>query len=108
MKDDSFCDFILDQLRDIPGIEARRMFGAHGLYAGDTFFAIACKGELYFKTDEKSRGEYERRVTATSRDEVGELGRAFNRMPRRDLTVPGSGPDARTVARPARPPRGCR
>ena len=27
-----------------------------------------------------SRGEYERRVTATSRDEVGELGRAFNRM----------------------------
>ena len=27
-----------------------------------------------------ARGEYERRVTATSRDEVGELGRAFNRM----------------------------
>ncbi len=27
-----------------------------------------------------SRGEYGRRVTATSRDEVGELGRAFNRM----------------------------
>jgi signal transduction histidine kinase len=27
-----------------------------------------------------SRGEYEWRVTATSRDEVGELGRAFNRM----------------------------
>ncbi|MGH3072882.1 MAG: HAMP domain-containing sensor histidine kinase [Gaiellaceae bacterium] len=27
-----------------------------------------------------SRGEYERRVTATSRDEVGELARAFNRM----------------------------
>ena len=56
-----FVDFILDQLRDLPGVEARSMFGAHGLYAGDTFFAIACKGELYFKTDEKSRGEYERR-----------------------------------------------
>ncbi len=27
-----------------------------------------------------SRGDYRRRVTATSRDEVGELGRAFNRM----------------------------
>ncbi|MEO5574617.1 MAG: ATP-binding protein [Gaiellaceae bacterium] len=27
-----------------------------------------------------SRGDYERRVTATSRDEVGELARAFNRM----------------------------
>jgi signal transduction histidine kinase len=27
-----------------------------------------------------SRGEYDRRVTASSRDEVGELGRAFNRM----------------------------
>jgi signal transduction histidine kinase len=27
-----------------------------------------------------SKGDYERRVTASSRDEVGELGRAFNRM----------------------------
>lgn len=27
-----------------------------------------------------SRGDYDRRVTASSRDEVGELGRAFNRM----------------------------
>ena len=37
------------------------MFGAHALYAGETFFAIACDGVLYFKTDEKSRGGYERR-----------------------------------------------
>ena len=61
MKDDSFIDFVLDQLRDIPGLEARRMFGAHGLYAGETFFAIACDGALYFNVDDRSRVEYERR-----------------------------------------------
>ena len=61
VKDDSFVEFVLDQLRDVPDLEARRMFGAHGLYANETFFAIACGGVLYFKTDEKSRGEYERR-----------------------------------------------
>jgi DNA transformation protein len=61
VKGDSFINFVLDQLRDIPDVAARPMFGAHGLYAGETFFAIACKSVLYFKTDEKSRGAYERR-----------------------------------------------
>ena len=61
MKDDTFIDFVLDQLRDIPCLEARRMFGAHGIYAGEIFFAIACQGVLYFKTDDKTRGQYERR-----------------------------------------------
>jgi DNA transformation protein len=61
MKDDSFVNFVLDQLRDIPEVAARRMFGAHGLYAGETFFAIACDGVLYFKVDDKSRSAYERR-----------------------------------------------
>ena len=61
MKDDSFVEFVLDQLRDVPLLAARRMFGAHGLYAGETFFAIACDGVLYFRVDDKSRRDYERR-----------------------------------------------
>jgi TfoX/Sxy family transcriptional regulator of competence genes len=31
MKDDSFRDFVLDQLRDLDDVEARRMFGGYGL-----------------------------------------------------------------------------
>ena len=36
--------------------------------------------EMAAATRAMARGEYDRRVTATSRDEVGELARAFNRM----------------------------
>ena len=36
--------------------------------------------EMVAATREMARGKYDRRVTATSRDEVGELARAFNAM----------------------------
>jgi signal transduction histidine kinase len=36
--------------------------------------------EMADATDAMARGDYRRRVTATSRDEVGELARAFNKM----------------------------
>jgi hypothetical protein len=47
MTDESFKDFVLDQLQELDGIEARRMFGGHGLYQDETFFAILHKGKLY-------------------------------------------------------------
>lgn len=36
--------------------------------------------EMVWAAQAMARGDYDRRVTATSRDEVGELARAFNRM----------------------------
>ena len=30
MKDDSFKEFVLDQLRELPGVTARSMFGGYG------------------------------------------------------------------------------
>ncbi|MBI3014173.1 MAG: TfoX/Sxy family protein [Candidatus Tectomicrobia bacterium] len=51
MKDDSFTEFIRDQLRDLGEVECRAMFGGYGLYHGEVFFAITFKGRLYFKTD---------------------------------------------------------
>ncbi|MBI5774344.1 MAG: TfoX/Sxy family protein [Verrucomicrobia bacterium] len=61
MKEDSFKEFVLDQLRPLGGVEARRMFGGHGLYRGGKFFGIIFQGRLYFKTNETTRTEYERR-----------------------------------------------
>lgn len=55
---DSFGDFVLDQLRDIPGLDARAMFGGFGLYDGPVFFGIIHAGRLYFATDEQSRSAY--------------------------------------------------
>ncbi len=51
MPDDSFKEFVLDQLGALPELRARAMFGAHGLYAGEKFFGILDEGRLFFKTD---------------------------------------------------------
>ena len=61
MPDDSFKDFVLDQLAALPDVRAKAMFGGHGLYQGDRFFGILLDGRLYFKTDERSRPDYKRR-----------------------------------------------
>ena len=60
-KDESFKDFVLDQLQDLDDVEARRMFGGYGLYKDETFFGILHKGKLYFKVDESTVGEYRKR-----------------------------------------------
>jgi DNA transformation protein len=58
MPDDSFKEFVLDQLRALPELRARTMFGAHGLYAGEKFFGILDEGRLFFKTDAASQADY--------------------------------------------------
>jgi DNA transformation protein len=58
MPDDTFKEFVLDQLGALPELRARAMFGAHGLYAGDKFFGILDEGRLFFKTDAASTADY--------------------------------------------------
>ena len=61
MRDDSFKEFVLDQLSGVPEVRARAMFGGHGLYAGERFFGILFDGRLYFKTDDTNRPDFESR-----------------------------------------------
>jgi DNA transformation protein len=61
MSDATFIEFILDQLSDAGPVTSRRMFGGYGLYLGTAFFAIIFKERLYFKTDKKTRLQYEER-----------------------------------------------
>jgi DNA transformation protein len=58
MADESFKEFVLDQLGALPEVRARAMFGAHGLYQGEHFFGILDDGRLFFKTDAQSRADY--------------------------------------------------
>jgi DNA transformation protein len=58
MADESFKEFVLDQLRALPDVHARAMFGAHGLYQDDHFFGILDEGRLFFKTDAQSQADY--------------------------------------------------
>jgi DNA transformation protein len=57
---DGFRDFVIEQLeqcaRDIRG---KRMFGAVGIYAGDSFFAVIDNDRLYLKVDDQTRPKYE-------------------------------------------------
>ncbi len=58
MREDSFKDFVLDQLQDLDELDCRPMFGGYGLYQGDIFFGIIFKGRLYFKTDARTAGPF--------------------------------------------------
>src|SRR5689334_15204527 len=57
---DGFRDFVLEQLEQCArDVRAKRMFGAVGIYAGDTFFAVIDSDRLYFKVDDQTRSTYE-------------------------------------------------
>ena len=58
MLDESFKEFVLDQLSALPEVHAKAMFGGYGLYEADRFFGILMDGRLYFKTDAQSRTAY--------------------------------------------------
>jgi DNA transformation protein len=58
MANDSFKEFVLDQLSALPDLRVRAMFGAHGLYGGEKFFGILDEGRLFFKTDARSQKDY--------------------------------------------------
>ena len=45
----------MDQLRVLPELRAKPMFGGYGLYQSDQFFGILIQGRLYFKTDDQTR-----------------------------------------------------
>ncbi|MGH7994650.1 MAG: TfoX/Sxy family protein [Limisphaerales bacterium] len=58
MPDNSFKEFVLDQLSALPDVRAKAMFGAQGLYQDEHFFAILDEGRLFFKTDAPSQADY--------------------------------------------------
>ena len=60
-KEDTFKDFILDQLSGLGSIAPHPMFGSWGIYREGAFFAIISRGRLYFRTDAGTRGSYHER-----------------------------------------------
>ena len=54
-----FIEFIVEQLERLGPIRPRRMFGGMGLYLDDMMFGVVFDEELYFKVDDRNRGDYE-------------------------------------------------
>jgi DNA transformation protein len=59
VRDDSFRDFVLEQLSGLEDVDCRAMFGGHGLYGRGQFFAIVFDDRLFFRTDDRTRAAYE-------------------------------------------------
>ena len=80
-KDESFKDFVLDQLHSFDDIEARRMFGGYGLYRDETFFGIVHKGKLFFKIDESTVGDYRKRKMKPFRPNPKQTLKSYYQVP---------------------------
>jgi DNA transformation protein len=81
ISDDSFKDFVLDQLRELNDVEARRMFGGFGLYQEETFLGIIHKGRLYFKIDASRIGEYRKRKMRPFRPNAKQTLKSYYQVP---------------------------
>ncbi len=81
MKNDSFKEYVLEQLREAPDVSARPMFGSHGLYCGDVFFGIISKGRFYLKTDASNREDFVRRGMKPFRPNAKQLIRNYYEVP---------------------------
>jgi DNA transformation protein len=81
MKDDSFKDFVVDQLHELDNVEARRMFGGYGIYRDEAFFGIIHKVKLYFKIDESTVGEYRRRKMEPFRPNAKRTLKSYYQVP---------------------------
>jgi DNA transformation protein len=59
MPNTSFVEECLELLSGIGDVRARKMFGGHGLYAGETMVALIAFGCLYLKVDDATRPRFE-------------------------------------------------
>ena len=80
-KDESFKDFVLDQLVGVGDVEALRMFGGFGLYQDETFFGVIHKGKLFFKIDESTVGEYRKRKMKPFRPNAQQTLKSYYQVP---------------------------
>lgn len=57
---DSYRDFVLEQLEHFGPITAKKMFGGIGLFFDGLMFGLIAKDVMYLKTDDSNRAEYEK------------------------------------------------
>ncbi len=58
-KRSEFAEHVTEMMRAFGPVEARAMFGGHGIYHRGTMFALIAQDALYIKTDEANRPEFE-------------------------------------------------
>ena len=76
-----YLEYVLEQLGELGPVTSRAMFGGHGLYLGDQFFAIVYRDRLYFKTDDSSRAEYRARGCEPFRPNERQTSKSYWEVP---------------------------
>lgn len=56
---DQYIDYLLELLRPLGSVRAKRMFGGIGIYIDELFCAIVIDDSLYFKGDEQNIARYQ-------------------------------------------------
>lgn len=54
-SDQSFVDYVVEQMEPAGAISSRKMFGEYGIYADGKFFAAICDNKLFVKPTEAGR-----------------------------------------------------
>jgi len=80
-KNDSFKDFVLDQLTDLHELTCRTMFGGYGLYHRATFFGIIHKDRLYFKVTPATASPYKEHGMKPFRPNAKQTLKSFYEVP---------------------------
>jgi DNA transformation protein len=57
----SYREFVLEQLGRVTPVTGKSMFGGVGIYAQGLFFALIAEDRLYFKVDDATRLDFEKR-----------------------------------------------
>ncbi len=60
-SESEFVRFVVESLRAVGPVNARRMFGGCGLFLDGVMFALVVDDRLYFKVDDGNRPAYEAR-----------------------------------------------
>jgi DNA transformation protein len=58
-KANPYVEFLIEQFEPLGEIRAKAMFGGHGLYCDEVFFALVAGGALFLKADDVNRPEFE-------------------------------------------------
>ena len=58
-NDSEFVSHLLDLMSAVGPVNARRMFGGHGIFLHGLMFALVADDQLYLKVDEENRAEFE-------------------------------------------------
>lgn len=78
---DSTVEQLLDALEELGDVDARRMFGGHGIFRDGTMFAIVHQGRVYLKVDDDSRPDFEARGSEPFRPNVRQTLRTYYEVP---------------------------